>query len=133
VAIERPRRPGSRQVPSGGPAQEQQVMAEQDKPAGGERNAATQSPSGGTGGGGNSARDKAPVPTAEAPVPKRDAAGPLGPTGDASGSQGVGSSHEPGGMKPTNERFAGHGRLDTPGASSGPEATKADRSDRDRS
>ena len=113
-------------------------MAEQDKPAGGssaggERSTATQSPSGGTGGGGNSARDKTPVPTAEAPVPKRDAAGPLGPTGAASGSQGVGSSHEPGGMKPTNERFAGHGRLDTPGASSGPEAAKAGRGDRDRS
>jgi hypothetical protein len=83
----------------------------------------------GTGGGGNTARDKAPVPTAQAPFRTKGgeesaSSGPAKGAGGAGGSGGVGSGLQPGGMKPTNERFAGAGRLDTPGATSGPgEAT----------
>jgi hypothetical protein len=83
----------------------------------------------GTGGGGNTARDKAPVPTAQAPFRTKGGGEPAsssgtakGAGGAAGGASGVGSGLQPGGMAPTNERLAGAGRLDTPGAHSGPSA-----------
>ena len=71
-----------------------------------------------TGGGGNPQRDKAPVATSEAPKPEGGSQG--GTTTGATGARGISSGLQSGDMKPTNERFAGAGRLDTPGAHSEP-------------
>ena len=91
----------------------------------------TQKPQGsGTGGGGSG--QAAPQPTAEAPKPdtgagigshkSADAAG-----GGGGGSGGFASGLQPSGLKPTNEGLAGMGRLDTPGASTGPGAATTGR------
>ena len=92
----------------------------------------------GIGGGANTDRDKAPMPTAQAPFRTTggdEQASSSGPAKGTGGAGGVGSGLQPGGMKPMNERFAGAGRLDTPGAHSGPgEATGGqDVADRDKS
>ncbi len=79
----------------------------------------------GTGTSGGGSAPAAPQPTAEAPTPKAGTGGGShdNEQADAGGSSGgISSSLQPGGMSPTNEGFAGMGRLNTPGASTGPGA-----------
>ena len=86
--------------------------------------------SGGTGGGGNTARDKAPQPTSKAPF---DTAGETGasPSGKgAEASRGLGSGLQPGGTAPSNEPLAGQGRVGTPGAHAEPGSATGGKGDR---
>jgi hypothetical protein len=87
-----------------------------------EQNRLAASPAGqssGTGGGGNAARDKSPVPTAEAPTPSgldQDKGSEVAPAPRGGAASGL----QPGGTKPTNAPLAGEGQIGTGGGSSGP-------------
>jgi hypothetical protein len=87
-----------------------------------EQNRSATSPAGqssGTGGGGNVARDKSPVPTAEAPTPSdldQDKGSEVAPAMRGGAASGL----QPGGTKPTNAPLAGEGQIGTGGGSSGP-------------
>jgi hypothetical protein len=87
------------------------------------------SESGGTGGGGNAARDKSPVPTAEAPTPADLGMEPRSgkPAGRKGG--GAGTGLHPGGTKPSNAPLAGQGQIGTGGGSSGPTGSARRRND----
>jgi hypothetical protein len=73
----------------------------------------------GTGGGGNAARDKSPVPTSEAPTPAQldePAGGAPRPVPKGSAA----TTLQPGGTTPRNAPLAGEGQIGSGGGSSGP-------------